>query len=61
MARPGIEGTAPAADEASVETTMDMLGCADVVRNFIYMGYTEHVTVRELDLDAVRYVKHTNS
>ena len=25
------------------------LACADVVRNFIYMGYMEHVTVRELD------------
>ena len=52
--RPGIEGTAPAvADEACVETTME-LACADVVRNFVYMGYTEHVTIRELDLDTVR-------
>ena len=53
-------GPESVADEACVETTME-LACADVVRNFIYMGYTEHVTVRELDLDAVRYVKHTNS
>ena len=44
---------APVADEACVETTMDLVR-ADVVRSFIYMGYTEHVTVRELDLDTVR-------
>ena len=46
-------GPESVADEACVETTMELV-CADVVRNFIYMGYTEHVTVRELDLDVIR-------
>ena len=53
LARPARGSAAAVADEACVETTMELLR-ADVVRSVIYMGYTEHVTVRELDLDAVR-------
>ena len=58
LARPagsGDEAAAAAlvADEACVETTMELLR-GDVVRNFVFMGYTEHVTIRELDVEAVR-------
>ena len=41
------------ADDACVETTLELLR-GDVVRNFVFMGYTEHVTIRELDVEAVR-------
>ena len=52
--RNGDEATAAlVADEACVETTLELLR-GDVVRNFVFMGYTEHVTIRELDVEAVR-------
>ena len=41
------------ADDACVETTLELLR-GDVVRNFVFMGYTEHVAIRELDVEAVR-------
>ncbi len=40
-------------DEVCVTTTLELLD-PDVTRQCLYMGYTEQMTIRELDVDAVR-------
>lgn len=45
-------------DPVCVDTTLDLL-CPVVVRNAVYFGYTQLMTIRELDLSTVR--RHVDS